>query len=255
MRGATSWALSGLRFALNFNPRSSCEERLESLFFSSVAILDFNPRSSCEERRIRGQKRQRRMLFQSTLLMRGATRERGDNHGTEVISIHAPHARSDKKLLTFYLRVILFQSTLLMRGATRGPRAPVRALVNFNPRSSCEERHGQDSSCSSWTNFNPRSSCEERPCYDILHGCRSLFQSTLLMRGATSTCRAGRLDDRISIHAPHARSDAIASSSWRKRRFQSTLLMRGATCSRGTGAKNKNDFNPRSSCEERPQHT
>ena len=57
------------------------------------------------------------------------------------------------------------------------------------------------------TYFNPRSSCEERP--------RSI------------SLKAGT---RISIHAPHARSDTITMSMTQYNRlFQSTLLMRGAT--------------------------
>ena len=55
-----------------FNPRSSCEER-RRLFSRAYAFSYFNPRSSCEERR---------QHVHST-----------DTHA--VISIHAPHARSD----------------------------------------------------------------------------------------------------------------------------------------------------------------
>ena len=55
------------------------------------------------------------------------------------------------------------------------------------------------------------------------------FQSTLLMRGATGAGVDGRRLGRISIHAPHARSDANGHAS-----------RSGATY-----------FNPRSSCEER----
>ena len=58
-----------------------------------------------------------------------------------VISIHAPHARSDVKNMSLKDKP-----------------------TNFNPRSSCEERHGQ---CNRQRDesgyFNPRSSCEERP--------------------------------------------------------------------------------------------
>ena len=57
-----------------FNPRSSCEERPSSRLHSSHADTDFNPRSSCEERL-------------ADL----------HPHGNlpSLISIHAPHARSD----------------------------------------------------------------------------------------------------------------------------------------------------------------
>ena len=103
---------------------------------------------------------------------------------------------------------------------------------------------------------------------------RMKFQSTLLMRGATlpakTTLSRAR---RISIHAPHARSDIHGKyaaglkddfnprSSCEERldrdnqaatyaKFQSTLLMRGAT--RSTSMQwSSSHFNPRSSCEER----
>ena len=59
-------------------------------------------------------------LFQSTLLMRGATKQRITKALIAGISIHAPHARSD--------------NPELMAASHH---------VNFNPRSSCEERHLQ----------------------------------------------------------------------------------------------------------------
>ena len=171
----------------HFNPRSSCEERLRrhlAIFryeiisihapharsdFVAVAALpvvltisihapharsDFN----CHLHIILSH------VFQSTLLMRGATgllhvcldlinhfnprssceERRGvvsRNTAGNIISIHAPHARSDKTAIKDGTREPLFQSTLLMRGATVGG-----VLVKQLPM---------------------------------------LFQSTLLMRGAT----------------------------------------------------------------------
>ena len=56
-------------------------------------------------------------IFQSTLLMRGATTGPAGKGGGWHISIHAPHARSD------FLRRRLLPQT-----------------YHFNPRSSCEER-------------------------------------------------------------------------------------------------------------------
>ncbi len=78
--------------------------------------------------------------------------------------------------------------------------------------------------------FNPRSSCEERR--QELEGAPLLgpFQSTLLMRGAT---QAGECGEVLFVE------------------FQSTLLMRGATCPSSCGASDCQNFNPRSSCEER----
>ena len=124
--------------------------------------------------------------FQSTLLMRGATEIIPQQVPQDIISIHAPHARSDCRL---------------------------------RPPSGIALRH-----------FNPRSSCEER-----LHSCRSslshcAFQSTLLMRGATTILENQHLKHGI---------------------FQSTLLMRGATRQLLAFLRPTNNFNPRSSCEER----
>ena len=56
--------------------------------------------------------------FQSTLLMRGATKKGEDVPYCHLISIHAPHARSDKIAAAF----------------------GVQPNYYFNPRSSCEER-------------------------------------------------------------------------------------------------------------------
>ena len=145
--------------------------------------------------------------FQSTLLMRGATDD-----------------ISAKEL------EVVFQSTLLMRGATASSGWCV-AGNDFNPRSSCEERHGLRCAC-------------------VIE--RDIFQSTLLMRGATehvsvslynesnfnprSSCEErhelqglANAFDMISIHAPHARSDDFAKAV-----FLPVVY-----------------FNPRSSCEER----
>ena len=105
-----------------------------------------------------------------------------------------------------------------------------------------------------------------------------LFQSTLLMRGATCITLGHRICILISIHAPHARSDdSMDVSASFIALFQSTLLMRGATRrnnhyltyhgisihaphARSDGhaawvCKCDCDFNPRSSCEERPDAT
>ena len=55
------------------------------------------------------------------------------------------------------------------------------------------------------------------------------FQSTLLMRGATFLYQSSTAAIKISIHAPHARSDSNQVEYVLRYEFQSTLLMRGAT--------------------------
>ena len=125
------------------------------------------------------------------------------------ISIHAPHARSDRESKTC---------------------SPSRK--DFNPRSSCEERPLLIAELPENGYFNPRSSCEERPVPCRIVCLINQFQSTLLMRGATIYAKHCRKLHCISIHAPHARSDILAESNrGQYPKFQSTLLMRGATVS------------------------
>ena len=107
-----------------------------------------------------------RCRFQSTLLMRGATQADNLLDLAPIISIHAPHARSDPAFLYSRRIRFKFQSTLLMRGATSS--RPLTAMDTWS------------------------------------------FQSTLLMRGATLGTLCHTAHVRISIHAPHARSDILA---------------------------------------------
>ena len=195
----------------HFNPRSSCEERLLPSSSLSSMSIDFNPRSSCEERRSRPRRRPRILYFnpRSSCEERLSCGQRCHRHQN-----FNPRSSCEER---------------------RFGRELVQANpVDFNPRSSCEERQGfvvmgdRDvyisihapharsdilifARSARWRNFNPRSSCEERlaPIHRFLN------------------------EIRISIHAPHARSD------WLSERpadvtpeFQSTLLMRGATQAR-----------------------
>ena len=146
-----------------------------------------------------------------------------------LISIHAPHTRSDSCLLVPEdSKKISIHAPHTRSDGSRCRRHP--ATADFNPRSSYEERR----------------SCASRNL--SLHR----FQSTLLIRGATCLDETVDLDTVISIHAPHTRSDmdgiAQLQSAWK---FQSTLLIRGATRRGSKGHPRRQDFNPRSSYEER----
>ncbi len=144
----------------------------------------FNPRPSCEGRPKPSSPRLSMPSFQSTPLMRGATRRRqGAGHG-RAVSIHAPHARGDAR--------------------RDGCTAPSPC---FNPRPSCEGRL-RAKMCS-----YPRPRFQSTP---LMRGAtRSQayphaehpFQSTPLMRGATDQGEAHVGNRTVSIHAPHARGD------------------------------------------------
>ena len=208
MRGATLDS-GGLKTFLPFQSTLLMRGATQYGMCIPIHIYDFNPRSSCEERRIRRD---------------------GDRDVCE-ISIHAPHARSDAatELCTSSKAHFNPRSSCEERLATVGI---MPAFSYFNPRSSCEERQHSPIASNLASNFNPRSSCEERPVYNEQFKQDLLFQSTLLMRGATS------------LHQLfHASFTA----------FQSTLLMRGATACGCTSNCGRTNFNPRSSCEERPQ--
>ena len=254
MRGATVSCTTTTPFFYDFNPRSSCEERpYRTRQFRRSR--HFNPRSSCEERRenLPALLSDRR-IFQSTLLMRGATPH--DSAASRLDTDFNPRSSCEERP-SRCCRV----------------RRPVRY---FNPRSSCEERQKLDERATGQIDFNPRSSCEERRVGDglcfpfdeisihapharsdgvaltrlstlaefqstlLMRGATSrsphallfdLFQSTLLMRGATlQLLDAQAAPLAISIHAPHARSDLQTI----------TDSLMGHL-----------DFNPRSSCEER----
>ena len=187
-----------------FNPRSSCEERQLCVLTATWGIISIHaPHARSDDALVASV--QELKEFQSTLLMRGATPGTGLHAACELISIHAPHARSD---------VVWSKTAEIVGISIHAPHAR------------------SDESCSSSivsdSDFNPRSSCEERQTSSYWLVNLAVFQSTLLMRGATdASCR----HDGRNI-------------------FQSTLLMRGATALR-INSNVGHYFNPRSSCEER----
>ena len=166
------------------------------------------------------------------------------------ISIHAPHARSDPLVLASIFAAARFQSTLLMRGATQAQKALrsghkfqstllMRGATRMPP---ARPRSGRFQSTLLMRGATrQRATAWVRPIFQstlLMRGATPsspivttflAFQSTLLMRGATLKNRLPGIELKISIHAPHARSD---QSDWRH-------------------PYDKRYFNPRSSCEER----
>ena len=149
---------------------------------------DFNPRSSCEERRA-----QRHRWWPHLVISIHAPHARSDppsirgSHHARVISIHAPHARSDGE-----------------------QKVKSKLERYFNPRSSCEERPRGKAATYLLCEFQSTLLMRGATWARILHVSAMIFQSTLLMRGATDRSSKGQPSDQISIHAPHARSDEQA---------------------------------------------
>ena len=163
MRGATRRRRGRCACAQDFNPRSSCEERLEveGLPSHRRTISIHAPHARSDPRLLEAIAPHFISIHAPHARSDGRPRRRYS--APAPISIHAPHARSDKARRALRSAVTVFQSTLLMRGATGS------AALTFTH----------------FTYFNPRSSCEERP--------------YLLCENVSSHM--------ISIHAPHARSD------------------------------------------------
>ena len=186
MRGATSRSVLTHRACAKFQSTllmrgATCHLRL----FRRRA--DFNPRSSCEERRVH----EKDDLLGDGISIH-APHARSDDDNPKVcdrhpISIHAPHARSDfivddcgKALNDISIHAPHARSD---RSADR--RVPTLAHISIHA---------------------PHARSDGRPVLYL--SLMLIFQSTLLMRGATSYSRR-----MLSILV----------------RFQSTLLMRGAT--------------------------
>ena len=213
----------------NFNPRSSYEERLGRLH-GYRSIGNFNPRSSYEERRFNSCSSTARCLFQSTLLIRGATRR-----SAPLLPLKNFNPRSSYEERQFLLPAAIapaeFQSTLLIRGATDNSlsRCSVVHISIHAPHTRSDTTEYGDFYIQDMISIHAP---HTRSDFSItaLKMSSTRFQSTLLIRGATLLYKVLIRKIQISIHAPHTRSDvAAAVAAHRPTEFQSTLLIRGAT--------------------------
>ena len=170
------------------------------------------------------------------------------------VSIHAPHARGDRRRhvrpyyrggfnprpscegrpafgRTLHVNVDQFQSTPLMRGATVCHVITSLKRKCFNPRPSCEGRRHQLSQRFVRCCFNPRPSCEGRHSYLAVHVKRySGFNPRPSCEGRRSVRTNGNGDRRFqSTPLMRGATARNALTCCGVSRFQSTPLMRGAT--------------------------
>ena len=217
----------------------------------------------------------KRIPFQSTRPMRGATRSTIAQILNHVISIHAPHAGRDPEardswrrgchfnprapcgarlwpLRALYLWTI-FQSTRPMRGATRSPGLATRSSSYFNPRAPCGARQVRIlcvCSRSLFQSTRPMRGATNAVVYRML---RNEFQSTRPMRGATARSAGCRWC--LSDFNPRAPCGARLQPDLHGVTgdiFQSTRPMRGATTGEELNHIRILDFNPRAPCGARP---
>ena len=147
--------------------------------------------------------------FLSTLSLRRATVDLGQNRGNVRISIHALLAESDVLGLGHSFRHNTFLSTLSLRRATTWARGSRVTYVEFLSTLSLR-----------------RATCiREDVSYSII-----AFLSTLSLRRATLTLTVRNVPIDISIHALLAESDRAENhANSQKEKFLSTLSLRRAT--------------------------
>ena len=145
---------------------------------------DFNPRTSCEVRQLLDYTSSAVGQFQSTHLLRGATCRYDWTYNQHAISIHAPLARCDRRVVEVVDSAVISIHAPL----ARCDRALLMSIMLH-------------------IYFNPRTSCEVRPAMGVKVFSILRFQSTHLLRGATYS--GPKIVHRliISIHAPLARCD------------------------------------------------
>ena len=189
------------------------------------------------------------------------------------ISIHAPLAGCDRRTLVIPSSFDGFQSTHPLRGATLLclRRAKNKRISIHAPLAGCDKPPNQAQVKIFY--FNPRTPCGVRPPSPPQSSKLRSFQSTHPLRGATEQILLKAINDgHISIHAPLAGCDCLASARNRHRLsisihaplagcdvgwvsfdlayivFQSTHPLRGATQHQGRDGLRESYFNPRTPC-------
>ena len=134
------------------------------------------------------------------------------------ISIHAPLAGCDRRTLVIPSSFDGFQSTHPLRGATLLclRRAKNKRISIHAPLAGCDKPPNQAQVKIFY--FNPRTPCGVRPPSPPQSSKLRSFQSTHPLRGATEQILLKAINDgHISIHAPLAGCDCLASARNRHR--------------------------------------
>ena len=237
--------------------------------------MHFNPRAPCGARPDFLQRCRIKILFQSTRPLRGATAYFYQTVFLCPISIHAPLAGRDLRILRSHLTSHTDFNPRAPCGARRQRATYCKGGVYFNPRAPCGARQdatekagdkaaisihaplaGRDNSAGALSvmrsHFNPRAPCGARPRTGFLPPTVDQFQSTRPLRGATGGRNFLPPFSVISIHAPLAgRDEHTTVSPFTRSLFQSTRPLRGATCSATPILPHQLYFNPRAPCGAR----
>ncbi len=240
-------------------------------------VQDFNSHAPCGARPARSAIAARRVTFQLTRPMRGATSTILTESRMTTISTHTPHAGRDDHFAWIPRAMFIFQLTRPMRGAT----ANVNTFPDHAKISTHTPHAGRDGHVGLYVggglHFNSHAPCgARRSFHDFLRSCEK-FQLTRPMRGATvcpgdpaqgwihfnshAPCGARRthprvcaLDAFISTHTPHAGRDMRGATAQNGASgFQLTRPMRGATPARPLVRRHRRHFNSHAPCGARPR--
>ncbi len=167
--------------------RRMCEIQNPTRFCIEPFFFHFNPRPSYEERPAAcAVVPATGVIFQSTPLIRGATLKKAKKSSIAKSFQSTPLIRGATPLELEYLPTGQFQSTPLIRGATGGKPNVGTGETAFQSTPLIRGATvGFSAGATAAGNFNPRPSYEERP----------------RDKAALESAR------KISIHAPHTRSD------------------------------------------------
>ena len=173
---------------VHFNPRSPCGERRRYTIVKRYSLtVNFNPRSPCGERQM----------------------GTGCSSSAAYFNPRSPCGERLSIVITIKNYIMQFQSTLPVRGATNSLICSFNSLFSISihaPRAGSDGVHFGRLQRNK--NFNPRSPCgERREALQLYKSNDSRFQSTLPVRGATTSNRLLKHIIQISIHAPRAGSD------------------------------------------------
>ena len=143
-------------------PLARCDENLKK---AGRNMKYFNPRTSCEVRHGMIIENLQRIQFQSTHLLRGATRSAARASDSEPISIHAPLARCDFLNFAVFVCTFLFQSTHLLRGATKICQDPkCRYLISIHaPLARCDPPGAVSGHITGISIHAPLARCDKTP--------------------------------------------------------------------------------------------
>ena len=173
------------------------------------------------------------LIFQSTHLVWGATKDVMGFSASLSISIHAPRVRCDYFFLQFFKR-----------------------HDNFNPRTSCEVRLLFFLGESQCVHFNPRTSCEVRLQRFVIVNCIFHFNPRTSCEVRPPKPPWNFHKQWISIHAPRVRCDFPSGNGWILSKRISIHAPRVRCDSRNhCSSVQRMYFNPRTSCEVRPEPT